>query len=188
LFLKLEWTHMRNYLWSGTLVLLVGVGLYVAAQHAARYPHSFVGRCAMTIYHMWDPLLAPADDDPPHPSLAQADPSKSPPRVQAPPSAEPIEPIVVEPTDQEPPLALPRLSPEIAAAIERLRGEEESEAPPKAFDSPGRILRMPYADEGMDTALGLARALAISAPCGCFLLPPTCWQTILKGCLHSSQE
>jgi hypothetical protein len=182
---------MRNYLLSGTLlVVLVGAGLYVAAQHAARFPHSFVGRCAMTIYHMWDPLLAPADDTPPRPALAQAVERKAPLRVQAPPSAEPIEPIVVEPTEEEPPLALPRLSPEIAAAIERLRGEEESEAPPKAFDSPGPILHMPYANEDTDLpiAFGVARALTLSAPYGCFLLPPTCWQTILKGCIQPTQK
>ncbi len=132
---------MHKYLWSGTLgIVVAGTSLYVAAQHAARYPHSFVGRCAMTVYHMWDPLLAPSDEDKPVGQVAQAE---APVRVQISAVAEPIEPIVVEPTDQEPPLALPRLSPEIAAAIERLRGEEESEAPPKAFGSPGAACTCP---------------------------------------------
>ena len=178
---------MRNLVWSGTaMVFLLGAGLFVAAQHAARYPHSFVGRCAMTIYHMWDPLLAPAGDDQQRAAIAQAGNREAPPRAKATPIAEPIEPIVVEPTEKEPPLALPRLSPEIAAAIERLRGEEESEAPPQAFDNPVQSLRMPYADEETSlptTALtsALANMLDMPGTCGFFFLPPSCWQTLFDN-------
>lgn len=180
---------MRIYLWSGTVaVLLVGTGIFMAARYAAGHPHSFAGRCAMTIYHMWEPLFAPPEDDPPAAAIVHAGDKKAPVIAHAQPAAEPIEPIVIEPTDQEPPLAVPSLSPEIAAALERLRAEEESEAPPKAFGSPSRTLRMPYADEEMDLpiVLGVARALGASNPCGCFWAPACC-QEILRD-IHPDRD
>ena len=173
---------MRFYLKTGTLaVVLAGVGLFLAARYGARHPHSFAGRCAATVYHMWDPMFAPATAEAPAAPEDRANEAKAPGLVRANPSAEPIEPIVLEPTDQEPPLATPSLSPEIAAAIERLRAEEESEAPPKAFANPSQTLRMPYADEDVDLPiiLGVARALGASNPCGALLIPPIGWQEML---------
>jgi hypothetical protein len=141
---------MRNLIWTGTaLVLVIGAGFFVLARHAARHPTSLVARCSVAIYRMCDALLTPRGDAKPAGGIVQAPEPSAP--VTVAPAQEVIEPIVIEPTDQEPPLAIPRLSPEIAAAIERLRAEEDSEAPPEAFDGPGSAPRMPYADEDVET-------------------------------------
>lgn len=191
---------MRKLIWCGTLmVLLVGASLFVAAQHAARHPDSFVGRCAMTIYHICDPLAATCSAPKPAGDVAQAAPQPVPHAVPVKPTprAEVVEPIMVEPTEQEPPLAFPRLSPEIAAAIERLRSEEESEAPPQAFEDRGQVLRMPYADEEGEVLPApneepVTGNLEIDADLpgtyGFFFLPPSCWQMVLEKVMDSIRQ
>jgi hypothetical protein len=139
---------MRNWIWSGAaMAFLMAVGMFLGAQHAARYPNSLVGRCARTVFNIADATI-PNDITA---DFVVADVTNQKPVPQPFVRPEVIEPIVVSATEEEPPLASPRLSPEIVAAIERLRGEEESEAPPRNFDNPTQTLRMPYADEGPET-------------------------------------
>jgi hypothetical protein len=139
---------MRNLIWSSAaLVLVLGAGLFMAARHAARHPDSAVARLSMTVYRLCDALLAPRMATKPAEEVAQATQATPITPTLSDPATEPVEPIIIEPTDQEPPLGIPRLSPEVAAAIERLRSEEESEDPPQPFDGPGFAPRMPYADE-----------------------------------------
>jgi hypothetical protein len=140
---------MRNWIWSGTaMVALVAVGMFLGAQHAARYPNSLVGRCARAVFNIVD--SAPEQPEPQTNALV-AEVSTLPQVGSINIPGPVVEPIVVSTTEDEPPLVTPRLSPEIVAAIERLRGEEESEAPPRSFDAPGQTLRMPYADESTET-------------------------------------
>jgi hypothetical protein len=188
---------MRKMICGGAvLAALVGASMYVAAQHAARCPDSFVGRCARTIYHMWDPMFAPRRDAKPEGAVAAA-PVPAAPMVAAQPAPEIVEPIVIEPTDQEPPLAFPQLSPEIAAAIERLRGDEESEAPPKAFDAPARPLYMPYADEGPELVppptrepmpMGGDIDINLPGPMGLMFLPTPGWQALVEKAMEAIQN
>ncbi len=159
------------------MVLLVGVGMFLGAQHAAHYPNSWVGRCARTVYHMWDPMFTP--DNGPGPAVAVIHvPKTTPSRKQ-----EVVEPIVIIPTEEEPPLALPRLSPEIVAAIERLRGEEESEAPPRPFDRPSQILHMPYAEEESELlpfpSADPVMPVASMAGCNFLFLPASYWDAMV---------
>jgi hypothetical protein len=167
-------------------VLVVGVGLFMAGRHAARDPDSAVARLSVAVYRLCDTLLAPRTDAKPAEQVAQvSQPApKAPTRIE--PVAEPVEPIIVEPTDHEPPLFIPRLSPEVAAAIERLRSEEESEEPPQPFDGSGFALHMPYADEvevlplptpdsaGSDAEQGDAEP---SENGGFFLVPSIPWES-----------
>jgi hypothetical protein len=181
---------MRNLIWSGTaLVLLAGAGMFVAGQHAVRHPDSFLGRCATTLYHMCDAALVPPGAPKTAEDLAQA-PLEPPTMSRSVPAPEVMETIVVEETDSEPPPGSPRLSPEVAAAIERLRSEEESEAPPRAFDGP--VLYMPYADEDVQVAPASAAAPVLLEPevslpgsHGFFILPPGCWQMVLDKVMAS---
>jgi hypothetical protein len=187
---------MRNLIVSGTaMVLVIGACFFVAAQHAARHPDSFVGRCAMTIFHMWEPLMVPQEEAP-ELKIAQA-PQESPsPTVAAKimPPQDIIEPIAVEPTEQEPPLDFPRLSPEVAAAIERLRSDEESEPPPQVFEGLRATLRMPYAD-GETEALpalttdrsngSLVTENHRSGNFGFFFMPNECWQAVFETVVKS---
>jgi len=171
------------------MVLVIGAGIFVAAQHAARHPDSFVGRCAMAIYHTWAPLIAP-EEETPLVKIAQVPQASPPPTMVAKilPPQEIIEPIAVEPTEQEPPLDFPRLSPEVAAAIERLRTEEEeSEPPPQVFEGLRATIRMPYADgEGEvlpalttdRSKAGLELETNRTGNFGLFFMPPACWQTV----------
>ena len=94
---------MRNLIWTSTaLVLVIGAGFFMLAQHAARHPASFVARCSVTIYRMCDALLTPRGDPKPEVEIAQTHQTPPAPMPEAAPAAEVIEPIVVEPTDQEP--------------------------------------------------------------------------------------
>lgn len=185
---------MRSLVWWSTAAVLLMVGtLLVASQHAARHPDSFVGRCAMAIYHVWDPQIIVRGEVRPSQQVALAVMRTDPSGPTA-PAAEPIEPIVVVPTDQEPPLAVPRLSPEVAAAIERLRSEEESETPPVPFDIP-RALRMPEADEEVEVlpeptpdAPATETEAELPGTYGFFVLPSSCWQTVCDKVMDSIRQ
>jgi hypothetical protein len=186
---------MRNLIWTGTaLVLVIGASFFMAARHAARHPDSFVARYSMAIYHMCDAFLAPGGGARPVEEIAQAPETAPATPLRSAPAAEIIEPIVVEPTDQEPPLALPRLAPEIAAAIERLRDDEESEAPRQAFDGPGQAPRMPYADEEVEV-LPLPTLNPAVGPWDTYLpqsgglsFLPASWQMVLDKVMESLHQ
>ncbi len=188
---------MRTLIWSSTAVVLLVTGaLFTIARHAARQPDSLVGRCALAAYHVWDPTPlrceAPVQQAaivPQTPAPAQLPVGKFTPDLEA------VEPIVVEATEQEPPLAFPRLSPEIAAALERLRGEEESEAPPQPFDGSTVAPRMPYADEeaaveslpypDVATEDDSETDTDLPGTTGFFFLPPAFWQKVCDHVMDS---
>jgi hypothetical protein len=186
---------MRNLIWAGAAVALVIVaGFLVAVRHAARHPDSLLMRCSLAVYHLCDDLLAPRRTVKDVEEIAQARPARPVAEAQPAPAGEVIEPIVIEPTDQEPPLAIPRLSPEIAAAIERLRSDEESETPPLGIDVPARALRMPYADEDVEVLPVPARdepedpavSDAWQSELGQFLLlAPSCWRTVVDKLMEA---
>ncbi len=163
-------------LFGAALLLAVGWGFYTAGQHALRHPESFLGRCATVVYHLGDPWFASRRVKSSPTNGTEVDAELD---IAAGPRAvllEPIEPIVVEASDAEPPLSQPRLPPEIAAAIERLRAAEESE-PAKAFDVFTLTSRMPYADEGPEVLPipQIAEAdqeINLPGTYGFFILPP----------------
>jgi hypothetical protein len=191
---KEERTTMRKVVWSGVaMVILACGGAFMGAQHAARYPNSFVGRCAMRVYRLWDPLIAaPADSRQAKVLLpsGQTQTANVPAPIKSVPLPEVVETIIIHPTEEEPPLALPRLAPEVIAAIERMRSEEESEAPPQPFDGRGPLHRMPYADEDiemlpMPKADGPGDSLHLCLPGSFFFVPTSCWQTVIGRMMDS---
>ena len=193
---------MRKLIWSGTaLVLLAVTGMFVAAHHAARNPDSFLGRCALTLYQFCSPTttLTCCNDSPAE--VAEPVECVPAPVLRLPlPIVDPIEPIMVEPSELEPPLGRPVLPPEVVAALQRLREAEESELPPdtQPFDAGSHTLRMPYADEDdvevfplparLDSAAGCGLAFRCCknsdsglsgclTGCGLFFVPSACWET-----------
>src|SRR5262245_25532765 len=189
---------MRKLIWLGTaLVLFMAGGTYFAASYAARNPESFLGQCARFVVGATQSrpavccATAPATGDAPACAVLDAVPTAVAEVKNFQILDAVIEPIVVAPA--EAPSALPALPPEIAAAIERLWQDEESEPPRQAFDA--QTVRMPYADEvevlHMPTrcdvcccvtsgckALSCETVCGIHVPCGMFFLPPSCWSAI----------
>jgi hypothetical protein len=183
---------MRKAVWSGiAMVILVCGGAYMGAQHAAHYPNSFVGRSAMRVYRLWDPLFAPPADTRQAKAITPAEQVQAPtPTIRPIPLPDVVETIVIHPTEDEPPLALPRLAPEIIAAIERMRSEEESEAPPQPFDGRGAVQRMPYADEDLEMlpmpkADSAVDSWHLCLPGSFFFVPTSYWQTALGQMMDS---
>jgi hypothetical protein len=199
---------MRNLVWSSTaLVVLIGAGFFISAQHAVRFPDSLAGRCVTAIYQMCDPLLtsggqkqakSKAASNRPAMVIVKAEATAEKGNVIAPTAvelADAVEPIIVAPTEQEPPLAFPMLSLELSAAIERLRGEEESETAPKAFDSPRLAkLHMPYADEETQVLPALTvnfggEAFEMNLPGSraFYFLPPTWWPEVFSKAMGATR-
>ena len=179
---------MQKHIIGGIAVLgVAGAGLFVAAQHALRHPDSLMGRCATMVYHLGDPWFSAGPDGKATRTTAeQGDPGDR--VVLRPPVVflEAIEPLVLEAADQE--AALPRLSPEIAAAIERLRSEEENEAPLKSFDTFTLTARMPYADEEVEVLpfpqiVHVETEITLPGTYGFFIVPP--WQAMLDRLMEA---
>src|SRR5436309_1300084 len=113
-----ERKKMRTVIWSGTALVLLGTaGLFVAARQATQHPDSFVGRCVVSFYRVWSPMPVACGGAKGCAELAQAQRLQHglTPAGKLTLGLDVIEPIVVDPTNEEPPLALPGLAPEVVA-------------------------------------------------------------------------
>lgn len=138
----LERGFMRKWFWTGeAFVALAMAGTYMAADHAVRYPDSFLGRCAHTFRNL-APVFGAGQDTKPATTVAQQPACKPAPA----PEPEAFEPLNVE-TWEPAEITLPGLT-----LPPPLPSFEESDAPipamPLAVEDENMTGRcMPYADQ-----------------------------------------
>lgn len=177
---------MRKMIWCTAILGVVATaGVYVAARHAAQTPDCFLGRCLTSLVGKREIKAAPVAVAPGTARTCILGEGAHGPQTAVrrchPPEV--TEPIVVEPAAPEPLTLPPALSPEITAAIERIRAAEEGESHlPMAFLN-DNLLRMPLADEeelpqprslmGLDIAI----ELDLHQGLGLFFFPTACWKT-----------